>query len=277
MQNELTAAYLGPAGTFCEEAAARFFGSAAKTVPCRDFDAVLDAVERGEADCGVIAIENSNNGTVTHALDLLLERPLLIVGEVLVPVEHCLLTQSGTAEGIEIVYAHPQALGQCRHWLDEHLPEARRTAVDSNAEGARLASLDPRAAGIASARAGGIYGLRTAFRGIQDGRANRTRFLVMSRTGRDFGMSAAPFKTSIVFTVKNVPGALYRVLFPLAEQGVQMCRIESRPARNGRWEYNFFIDLEGRTGEPKVAAALKEMKGESAWFRVLGSYPVLGE
>jgi chorismate mutase/prephenate dehydratase len=277
MQTELTAAYLGPAGTFCEEAAVRFFGAKAKTVPCRDFDAVLDAVERGEADCGVIAIENINNGTVTHALDLLLERPLRIVGEVLVPVEHCLLTQSGTIDGIKTVYAHAQALGQCRHWLDAHLPDAKRQAVDSNAEGARLASLDASAAGIASARAGEIYGLRAAFRSIQDGKANRTRFLVMSREARDFGLAGKPFKTSIVFTVRNVPGALYRVLYPLAEQGVQMCRIESRPARNGHWEYNFFIDLEGRTDEPRVAAALGEMEKESAQFRILGSYPVLGE
>ena len=270
-------AYLGPAGTFSEQAVRRFFGREAEALPQVNFDEVLNCVERAEVDYGLIAIENNTNGTVTHALDLLLERPLSIVGEVSVPVVHNLMNLSGTLRSVRRVYAHAQALGQCRGWLRSHLPGAQTIAVSSNAEGARLASEDPEAAGIAALEAASIYGLKTVAQGIQDGFGNRTRFLVMSREPEKILDSVRQRKTSIVFSVANEPGSLYRILFPLAENSVQMVRIESRPARNGNWEYNFFIDLACAEDDPPLARALETMRAEATYLRVLGSYPVLGE
>ena len=174
-------AFLGPAGTFSEQAVRAVFGREAKAIAEPDFDAVLDAVESGEARFGVIAIENNTNGTVTHALDLLLERRLCIVGEVSVPVVHNLLTLEKRLEDVRRVYAHAQALAQCRGWLSRHMPDAERIAVSSNAEGARRASIERGAAGIAAIVAADIYGLRAAAKSIQDGEGNRRRFLVMAR------------------------------------------------------------------------------------------------
>ena len=269
-------AYLGPAGTFSEQAVRRFFGLKAPSFPKSSFDEVLDSVQAGDVDYGIIAIENNTNGTVTHALDLLLERPLSIVGEVSVPVVHNLMNLSGTLRTVKRVYAHAQALGQCRGWLRAHLPDAQTIAVSSNAEGARLASEDPEAAGIAALEAAAIYGLKTVAQGIQDGFGNRTRFLVMCRQPEKMPESEH-WKTSIVFSVANKPGSLYRILFPLAENSVQMVRIESRPARNGNWEYNFFIDLACAEDDPPLARALETMRAEATYLRVLGSYPVLGD
>lgn len=232
-------AFLGPAGTFSEQAVRAVFGREAKAIAEPDFDAVLDAVESGEARFGVIAIENNTNGTVTHALDLLLERRLCIVGEVSVPVVHNLLTLEKRLEDVRRVYAHAQALAQCRGWLSRHMPDAERIAVSSNAEGARRASIERGAAGIAAIVAADIYGLRAAAKSIQDGEGNRTRFLVMAREPEMILETPKAFKTSIVFSVPNVPGSLYDMMTPMAENGVQMVRIESRPARNGFWDYNF--------------------------------------
>lgn len=267
-------AYLGPAGTFSEQAVKAFFGKTVCAMPKTGFDAVLDAVERKDVEFGVIAIENNTNGTVTHALDLLLERQLFIAGEVTVPVIHHFLTQSGEMTGVHKVYAHAQALGQCRHWLQSHVPDAELVAVSSNAEGARRASVEPDAASIAAQEAADLYGLKTVAAGIQDGEGNKTRFLVMSTQPHAWQACDLPYKTSIVFSVANRPGALYRMLIPLAENGVQMVRIESRPARNGQWEYNFFIDLEGSDRDPNVVKALDAMRAEAQHWRVLGMYPV---
>lgn len=268
-------AYLGPAGTFSEQAVRRFFGRGVEALAQSSFDGVLDCVENETADYGLIAIENNTNGTVTHALDLLLERQLLIAGEVSVPVIHNLLTRDGTLRGVKRVYAHAQALGQCRGWLKNHLPEAEYVAVSSNAEGARLASVENEAAGIAALEAADIYGLRPAAQSIQDGYGNKTRFLVMSRAEENILPNVKERKTSIVFSVANEPGSLYRILYPLAQNNVQMVRIESRPARNGSWEYNFFIDLAAGFDDEPLARALEIMRAEATYLRVLGSYPVL--
>ena len=273
---DLRVAYLGPAGTFSKQAVGAFFGKDVEAVPKTDFDQVLDAVEDASVDYGVIAIENNTNGTVTHAMDLLLERRLHIVGEVTVPVVHNLLTPSGTLDGIRRVYAHAQALGQCRHWLQSRLPDAVQIAVSSNAEGARRASLEADAGGIAALTAADLYDLRVAAQSIQDGEGNKTRFLVMSKRPDRLKAGDGRMKTSIVFSVANTPGSLYRMLVPLGENGVQMVRIESRPARNGRWDYNFFIDIEGADDEPKTASALDAMRSEAIHLRILGVYPVVG-
>ncbi len=268
-------AYLGPKGTFTEEAALRFFGSSIQHVPCSSFDEVFHAATAGSAEFGVVAVENSTEGVVTRSLDLLLHSPLHIVGEISLLVRHNLLRTTPSVEGVEVVLAHPQALAQCQQWLNTHLPNAERRAVSSNAEGARLAAGNPAWAGIASERAGTEFGLHIAAHAIQDDPYNRTRFVVVclpstmpapQATGNDC--------VSLVVSVPNRPGAVYDMLVPLKKHGVSMSRFESRPARSGQWEYYFYIDLQGHPSQPAVAAALEDLRGLCAFYKVLGTYPL---
>ena len=268
-------AYLGPKGTFSEEAAQRFFGSSISHVPCANFDEVFHAATSGAAEFGVIPVENSTEGVVTRSLDLLLHSPLHIVGELSLLVRHHLLRTTASLEGIEVVLAHPQALAQCQQWLSAHLPHAERRAVSSNAEGARLAATNPAWAGIASERAGSEFGLHTAAQAIQDEAFNRTRFVMVclpsvmpapQASGKDC--------TSLVVSVPNRPGAVHDMLVPLKKHGVSMTRFESRPARSGQWEYYFYIDLQGHPSQPNVSAALNDLQGLCAFYKVLGTYPL---
>ncbi len=268
-------AYLGPKGTFTEEAALRFFGSSIQHVPCSSFDEVFHAATAGSAEFGVVAVENSTEGVVTRSLDLLLHSPLHIVGEISLLVRHNLLRTTPIVEGTEVVLAHPQALAQCQQWLNTHLPNAERRAVSSNAEGARLAAGNPTWAGIASERAATEFGLHIAAHAIQDDAYNRTRFVVVclpstmpapQATGKDC--------VSLVVSVPNRPGAVHDILVPLKKHGVSMTRFESRPARLGQWDYYFYIDLQGHPAQPEVAAALQDLKGLCAFYKVLGTYPL---
>ena len=268
-------AYLGPAGTFSEEAALRFFGSSIAHVPCGNFDEVFHAATAGSAEFGVVPVENSTEGVVTRSLDLLLQSPLHIVGEISLLVRHNLLRTTASTEGITAVLAHPQALAQCQQWLNTHLPDAERRAVPSNAEGARLAASDPQWAAIASERAGSEFGLHIASHAIQDEAFNRTRFVVVclpssmpapGPSGKDC--------VSLVVSVPNRPGAVHDILVPLKEHGVSMTRFESRPARSGQWEYYFYIDLQGHPSQPHVAAALQDLQRLCAFYKVLGTYPL---
>ena len=268
-------AYLGPAGTFSEQAAMQFFGSSIDHVPCVNFDEVFHAATAGTADFGVVPVENNSEGVVTRSLDLLLQSPLHIVGEVSLLVRHHLLRLSNSAAGIEVVLAHPQALAQCQGWLTKHLPQAQRRAVSSNAEGARLAAGNPAWAGIASERAASEFGLHVAAHAIQDDAFNRTRFAVIclpqtlqapQASGRDC--------VSLIVSVPNKPGAVHDILVPLKQHGVSMTRFESRPARSGQWEYYFYIDLQGHPSQPHVAAALTDLQALCAFYKVLGTYPV---
>lgn len=272
----LPIAYLGPEGTFSEEAVLKLFPATRPRLPCASFDEVLGSVTAGKAEAGVIAIENNTNGTVTHAIDLLLDTPLLIAAEVTVPVIHNLMGLTTDLAAIDKVYAHPQALAQCEHWLREHVPQALQVPVASNAEGARRASMESGTAGIAAARAADLYGVKLVATSIQDGLSNQTRFLLMSKRSDVIeNPSVAKWKTSIVFSVPNRPGALYDVLSYLARYGVQMVRIESRPARNGAWDYNFYIDIEGHLEEDAVQKALQKVEEAADFYRCFGSYPVL--
>lgn len=268
-------AVLGPAGTFCEQAALEYFGSAAEMVYCANFDEVFQATAAGNAQFGVVGVENSTEGVVTRSLDLFLHTPTHVVGEVSLMVRHNLLRLSNSLEGIEVVLAHPQALAQCQSWLSRHLPNAERRAVSSNAEGARLASTNPAWAGLASERAAGQFGLHIAGHAIQDDAYNRTRFAIICLPQT---LSTPPASgqdcTSLVVSVENRPGALHDLLVPLKNHGVSMTRFESRPARTGQWEYFFYIDLQGHTSQPNVAQALTELKALCAFFKVLGTYPV---
>ena len=268
-------AYLGPAGTFSEQAALQFFGSSIEHVPCVSIDEVFRATAAGSAEFGVVPIENSTEGMVSRSLDLLLNSPLHIVGETSFLVRHNLLRLSPSLEGIEVVYAHPQALAQCQDWLTTHLPHAERRAAASNAEGARLAAGNPAWAGIASERAGSEFGLHVVSHAIQDDAFNRTRFAVVclpqtlpapAATGKDC--------VSMIVSVPNQPGAVHDLLVPLKAHGVSMSRFESRPARSGQWDYYFYIDIQGHPSQPHVAAALKELQSLCAFYKVLGTYPV---
>ena len=270
-------AFLGPIGTFSEEAALRFFGSSIERVPCPNFDEVFRATASGGADFGVVPVENSTEGVVARSLDLFLGTPLHIVGETSLAVRHNLLRQSASLQGIEAVIAHPQALAQCQGWLNANLPQADRRAASSNAEGARLASTHAAWAGIASERAGAEFGLHVVAPAIQDDALNRTRFVVVCLPS----VLAAPPPSgrdciSLIVSVPNRPGAVHDLLKPLKEHGVSMTRFESRPARSGQWEYYFHIDLQGHPSQASVAAALKDLQAACAFFKMLGAYPVSG-
>jgi len=268
-------AVLGPVGTFCEQAAIEFFGSAAELIYCNNFDEVFHATSAGTAQYGVVGVENSTEGAVARSLDLFLRTPVHVIGEVSLLVRHNLLRQSGSLEGIEVVLAHPQALGQCQEWLNKHLPHAERRAVASNAEGARLAATNPAWAGLASERAAGEFGLHVVAHAIQDEAYNRTRFAIITLP-QTLATPPASGKdcTSLVVSVPNKPGAVHDLLMPLKENGVSMTRFESRPAKSGQWEYYFYIDLDGHISQPHVSQALKELQGLCAFYKVIGSYPV---
>ncbi len=268
-------AVLGPQGTFCEQAALEFFGSAAELLYCATFDEVFHATAAGTAQFGVVGMENSTEGVVARSLDLFLRSPVHVVGEVSLLVRHNLLRQSNALDGIEVVLAHPQALAQCQGWLSQHLPNAERRAVSSNAEGARLAATHPAWAGIASERAAAQFGLHTVAHAIQDEAYNRTRFAVICLPQT---MATPPASgkdcTSLVVSVPNRPGAVHDLLVPLKKHGVSMTRFESRPAKSGQWEYYFYIDIQGHVSDAPVVAALQELQGLCAFYKVLGSYPV---
>lgn len=268
-------AYLGPAGTFSQLAALGFFGSSIVEVPCPSIDEVFRATSAGAADFGVVPVENSTEGVVARSLDLFLTTPLFIIGETSLFVQHNLLRRENALAGIQAVCAHPQALAQCHGWLSNNLPNVERRPVSSNAEGARLASLDPTLAAIASERAGSEYGLHAVAPAIQDDPHNRTRFAIVAHPQRQPQPQASGHDCiSLVVSVTNRPGAVHDMLVPLKEHGVSMTRFESRPARSGQWEYYFYIDLQGHPDDAHVAAALKALRGACAFFKVLGTYPI---
>lgn len=268
-------AYLGPAGTFSEEAALGYFGSSIVRVPCASIDEVFQQTAAGAADFGVVPVENSTEGVVARSLDLFLHTPLFIIGETSLFIRHNLLRKLNATAGIRAVCAHPQALAQCHAWLSHHLPDAERRPVASNAEGARLAGQDDSLAAIASTRAASEFGLHVLAPAIQDDAHNRTRFAIVTHPSRHPAPKASGHDcTSLVVSVKNRPGAVHDMLVPLKRHGVSMSRFESRPARSGQWEYFFYIDLVGHPDEAAVATALRELNEACAFFKVLGTYPV---
>jgi chorismate mutase/prephenate dehydratase len=271
LERTLSVAYLGPRGTFSEEAVRRQFGDAAEGLPLASIPEVFRAVAAGEVNYGVVPVENSTEGGVGQTLDELAATPLRICAEVQLPIHHCLLAKSAAAGEASTVYAHAQALAQCDRWLARHLPAAARVALASNAEAARRAAAEPGSAAIASAAAAPIYGLELLAENIEDVPGNTTRFLVLgaqavSASGRD--------RTSLVMAAANRPGGLLELLGPLARHGVSMSRLESRPSRLGKWDYLFFVDIEGHESDPAVASALAEVRDRAAFLKILGAYPV---
>ncbi|HUH86869.1 MAG TPA: prephenate dehydratase [Pusillimonas sp.] len=271
LESPLVVAYLGPQGSFSEQAALEQFGQSIVKLRCDSFDEVFRAVEAGQAHAGMVPVENSTEGAVNRTLDLLLNSPLKVLGERSLNIHHCLMTQSGTMQGVTRVMAHPQALAQCQGWLSRHYPGLERDAASSNAEAARIAAQDPTVAAIAGAMAAQAWSLQVVEAGIQDDAQNRTRFLAVGTT--EPGASGHD-KTSLILAVPNRAGAVHEVLSPLADNGVSMSRLESRPARTGQWEYYFYVDLVGHRDEEPVAKALAALKERSAFLKVLGSYPM---
>ncbi len=271
-QEPLKVAFLGPEGTFTQAAVLKHFGSSVRALPLAAIDEVFHEVEAGIADFGVVPIENSSEGTVNHTLDMFLHSGLKICGEVELRIHHSLMGNLPSIADIKRICAHPQALAQCRGWLDDQLPEVERVAVSSNAEGARRARDERGTAAIASRAAADIYGLTLLANEIEDRRDNTTRFLVV---GRKLFSPSGSDRTTLLLSASDTDdaGALFRLLQPLAEHRVNMTRIESRPSHKRKWDYVFFIDIEGHVSDPPVAKALAALQRCASLYKVLGSYP----
>jgi len=263
-------AYLGPAGTFSQQAVHKHFGHEAEAIAEADIDACFHAVETGRADFAVVPVENSTEGAVGRTLDLIVSSSLKICSEVMLPIHQTLMRKSASLDGITRIYGHAQSLAQCQQWLNRHLPNAERISVVSNSEGARRAAAEPDAATLGSEAAAELYGLVVVEARIEDEVSNTTRFLVLGQT------DAAPSgndKTSLVMGAANQPGAVVKLLQPFADAGISMSKLESRPARGSNWEYLFFVVCNAHRQDPKLAAVLVEVEARAAFLKVLGSYP----
>ena len=272
LEEAIRVSYLGPEGTFSEQAMRQHFGRAVEALAVPSVDEAFRRCETRAVQFTVVPVENSTEGVVGRTLDLLLSTPLRICGEVELRVQQNLLAK-GDLKEVRRVYSHAQSLGQCNAWLAQHLPGAERIPVASNAEAAQRAANEPGTAAIAGEAAAERYGLTVLARAIEDAPNNTTRFLVLGEldpepTGKD--------RTSLVMSAENKPGAVHALLTPLAEHKVSMTRIESRPARSrsALWEYVFFIDVEGHQKDAAVAAALAKLRDKAPFLKVLGSYPV---
>ncbi len=263
--------YLGPEATYTHIAAKAYFGKSASFVPQPSIRDVFQSVEKGDAHYGIVPVENSIEGAVNYTLDLFYESELKICAETYLNISHDLLSSAGSLKEIELVYSHPQALAQCRTWLRKYLPDVSVQEVGSTSEAARMALSKKRSAAIASREASQIYKLDVLASKIEDFSRNTTRFLVIGKkaarpTGRD--------KTSIMFVTPHTPGALYKVMTPIAEAGLNMVKLESRPSRQENWTYIFFLDLEGHIDQDEVKQTLEHMKQICLFTKWLGSYPI---
>lgn len=271
-QEPLKVGFLGPEGTFTQQAVYKQFGHSVRALPLSSIEEVFHEVESGTADFGVVPIENSSEGTVNSTLDMFLISPLGICGEVELRIHHNLMGQMSALDRVRRICAHPQALAQCRGWLAEHMTGVERVPVASNAEGARRARDEDGTAAIAPMTAAEVYGLNVLVPEIEDRPDNTTRFLVIGR--KSFPPSGQDKTTLLVSAADTgAPGALFRLLEPFATHGISMTRIESRPSRRRKWDYVFFIDLEGHAAEESLASALEQLKGQASLCRILGSYP----
>jgi chorismate mutase / prephenate dehydratase len=271
-QEPLKVAFLGPEGTFSQQAVLKHFGHSVRALPLTSIGEVFEEVQAGHADFGIVPIENSTEGTVNHTLDMFLTSPLKICGEVELRIHQHVMGRMHGLEKIVRVCSHQQSLAQCRQWLDEYLPNAERVPVSSNAEAARRARDEDGTAAIAGQAAAEVYGLNIIVPEIEDAPDNTTRFLVI---GRKLFSASGNDKTTLLVSAGDTqsPGALHRLLGPLAEHGISMTRIESRPSRRRKWDYVFFIDVVGHAEQHPLSTALEELKKQSSLFRVLGSYP----
>ncbi|MBI1869872.1 MAG: prephenate dehydratase [Chlamydiae bacterium] len=269
VEKAIRVAYLGPVATFTHQASIQKFGSSVEYLPMEGIADVFLEVEKGRADYGVVPIENSTEGAVTHTLDVLMDSDLKICSEVLLKIRHSLLSNTSIEKIIKI-YSNPQVFGQCRSWLREHLSKVDQIEVSSTSRAAEMASKEKGAAALASSLATQYYPIRMLAEGIEDFQKNVTRFLVVGshaaqRTGRD--------KTSILFSVRDKVGALYEMLVPFKKHRINLTKIESRPSKKKVWEYCFYIDLVGHQDDAHVKAALKSLEKHCHFLKILGSYP----
>ncbi|HEV8613933.1 MAG TPA: prephenate dehydratase [Methylomirabilota bacterium] len=270
LEAPLPVAYLGPQATFTHQATLTRFGAQASLRPVRSIAEIFDEVERGQAEFGVVPVENSTEGAVNVTLDRLVDSEAVICGELYLEIGQYLLSHASELSQVKRVLSHPQGLAQCRSWLAEHLPDVATEETPSTAAAAELAAGDPTVAAIASELAGHLYGVPVLRPRVEDNRHNATRFLIIGRqplgpSGRD--------KTSILFAMRNEPGSLYRILEPFARVGLNLTKIESRPAKRRPWEFVMFVDFEGHRETPAVATALKDMGERTLFLKILGSYP----
>lgn len=270
LEEPMKVAFFGPKATFTHIAAMQQFGLSAELIPQKSIPAVFEEVEKGKAQYGVVPVENSTEGMVSHTLDMFMESDLKIISEVLLEVHHYLLSRTGRLEDIKKVYSHPQPIAQCREWLADNLPNVPVVDVASTAVAAQIVSEDYAAAAIASELASSLYGLKVVRERIEDQVNNFTRFLVI---GRKFAEKSVDDKTSLMFSVKDEPGILHRMLEPFAKRGINLTKIESRPLKKKAWEYIFFLDLNGHVSDPDVADAIHDLRDCCQFVKVLGSYP----
>lgn len=270
LEQPLKIAYLGPEGTFTQSAALKHFGHSVATVSMSSIPDVFSAVESEHADYGLVPVENSTEGVISHTLDMFIDSRLKVCGEVEIRVHHHLANRSQDVSQIKTIFSHQQSFAQCRRWLDQNFPGIERIPVSSNAEAARMAKQDPSAAAICGMPAVDIFDLKICYENIEDLDDNTTRFVIIGH--QDIGPSGSD-KTSILISTKNHPGALLGLLQPLADNGISMNKIESRPSPKRKWEYIFFIDIDGHQSDKGVDKALQELKQQAALFKILGSYP----
>lgn len=268
-EESLKVSYLGPEATFTHQAAQEKFGESATFIPSMSISGVFERVETGEANYGVVPVENSAEGVVTHTLDIFIDSDLKICSELVLKISHNLLSNNQLNE-IRRVYYHPQSMAQSRIWLENNLPNVEYIEVSSTAEAAKRAANEDGAAAIASLLAGRMYNLKVVIKGVEAGKENYTRFLVI---GRDISAPTGDDKTSILFSIKDRVGALHDMLVPFAENGVNLTKIESRPSKTKTWEYVFFLDLEGHVENKPVEVALSKLEKECLSLKILGSYP----
>lgn len=270
LERPMKVAFLGPKATFTHLACKKHFGLSAEFLPKKDIADVFDDVERGRSDYGVVPIENTTEGVVSHTLDMFVDSDLKVCGEILLEVALAILSKNGKIEEIKKIYSHPHAIAQCKNWLKEHLPDAPAFDVSSTAMAAQTAAEDPISAAVASEFTASLYDLQVVERKIEDNINNFTRFLVI---GKKSPSACGDDKTSIMFTIKDEVAALYKILKPFADRDINLTKIESRPQKKRAWEYVFFLDLDGHIANPKVEDALKELKKMCVFMKVLGSYP----
>ncbi|WP_458525828.1 prephenate dehydratase [Onishia taeanensis] len=272
LEKPVKVAYLGPEGTFTQQAALKHFGESAVSLPMAAIDEVFREVEAGAVNYGVVPVENSTEGVVNHTLDSFMDSSMRICGEVVLRIHHHLLVSSNTRrDKVSRIYSHPQSFAQCRKWLDAHYPHAERVPVSSNAEAAKLVKTEWHSAAIAGDMAAKLYGLEKIAETIEDRPDNSTRFLII---GNQDVPASGEDKTSIVVAMRNQPGALHDLLEPFHRHQIDLTRLETRPSRSGVWNYVFFIDFSGHRDDVQVAAMLEEVRLRCAELKVLGSYPV---
>jgi len=269
-QRPLNIAYLGPAGTFSEMATYKYFGHSVSAMPVTSIDSVFAEVEAGIADFGMVPVENSTEGAVNNTLDMFLSSPLKICGELDLPIHHNLMSRTNDLAEINTVFSHRQSLAQCRGWLKENMPHVECIAVSSNAEAAKRSQFTEHSSAIAGDSAATMYGLDILHKEIEDRSDNSTRFLVI---GKQILVSSTEDRTSLLVAAKDQPGALFHILQPLNDCGVSMTRIESRPSKRGKWDYVFFIDVDGHKDDENLAKALRMLERITTQLKVLGSYP----